>query len=102
MSGRAARINNALEETRFELLLRMRDETGTIVAPDQFIAAAERYGITPSIDRWVFDSAFRWLVSEADERKHLTMCSINLRPLVANPTVSPRIATIVCARNGES
>ena len=42
MSGRAARINNALEESRFELLLRMRDETGKIVAPDQFIAAAER------------------------------------------------------------
>ncbi len=93
----AARINNALEESRFELfrmtiqplqaeetgehfelLLRMRDEAGKIVAPDQFIAAAERYGITPSIDRWVIDSAFRWLVSEADERRRLTMCSINL------------------------
>ena len=36
----------------------------------QFIAAAERYGITLSIDRW--------LVSEADERRRLSMCSINL------------------------
>ncbi len=93
----AARINNALEESRFELfrmtilplqqvetgehyelLLRMRDENGKIISPDQFIAAAERYGITPQIDRWVIDSAFRWLVSEADERKRLAMCSINL------------------------
>ena len=93
----AARINNALEESRFELyrmtimplqqaetgehyelLLRMRDENGKIVAPDQFIAAAERYGITPQIDRWVIDNAFRWLVSEADERERLAMCSINL------------------------
>ena len=93
----AARINNALEESRFELyrmairplqvederehfelLLRMRDETGKIVAPDQFIVAAERYGITPGIDRWVIDSAFRWLVSEADQRERLGMCSINL------------------------
>jgi len=93
----AARINNALEESRFELyrmtimplqgtesgehyelLLRMRDENGKIVAPDQFIAAAERYGITPQVDRWVIDSAFRWLVSEADERGRLAMCSINL------------------------
>ena len=68
----AARINNALEESRFELfrqtiqplqrqdtgahyelLLRMRDENGKIVSPDNFIAAAERYGITPNIDRWV-------------------------------------------------
>jgi diguanylate cyclase (GGDEF)-like protein/PAS domain S-box-containing protein len=93
----ANRINSALEEGRFELfrqsilplqvpevgvhyeiLLRMRDETGKIVAPDNFIAAAERYGITPQIDRWVIENAFRWLVSEADEREKLAMCSINL------------------------
>ncbi len=93
----AARINAALEEGRFELfrmpikalqraetgahyelLLRMRDENGRIVAPDAFIAAAERYSITPSIDRWVVENAFRWLVSEADERERLAMCSINL------------------------
>ncbi len=93
----AARINTALEEDRFELfrqtilplhgddtgahyelLLRMRDETGKIVPPDNFMAAAERYGITPNIDRWVIENAFRWLVSEADEREKLSMCSINL------------------------
>ncbi|GAC1677372.1 MAG: hypothetical protein NVS9B2_28320 [Steroidobacteraceae bacterium] len=93
----AARINTALEEGRFELfrqtilplqktetgahyelLLRMRDEAGKIVGPDNFMTAAERYGITPSIDRWVIENAFRWLVSEADEREKLTMCSINL------------------------
>jgi EAL domain-containing protein (putative c-di-GMP-specific phosphodiesterase class I) len=62
----------------YELLLRMRDETGKIIAPDQFIAAAERYGITPQIDRWVIENAFRWLVSEADEREKLALCSINL------------------------
>ena len=93
----AARINNALEDDRFELfrqtilplqteetgahyeiLLRMRDENGGIIAPGLFIEAAERYGITPNIDRWVIRSAFRWLVSEADERERLAMCSINL------------------------
>ena len=93
----AARINNALEENRFELfrqtiqplqadeegahyeiLLRMRDEQGGIIAPGLFIEAAERYGITPNIDRWVIRSAFRWLVSEADERERLSLCSINL------------------------
>ena len=93
----AARINNALEESRFELfrmtiaplqkhepgahyelLLRMRDESGKIVSPDNFINAAERYGITPAIDRWVIENALRWLVSEADERERLALCSINL------------------------
>jgi diguanylate cyclase (GGDEF)-like protein/PAS domain S-box-containing protein len=93
----AARINSALEEGRFELyrmqiqplqrpepgqhyelLLRMRDESGRMVSPDNFIAAAERYGLTPAIDRWVIENALRWLVSEADEREKLAMCSINL------------------------
>jgi EAL domain-containing protein (putative c-di-GMP-specific phosphodiesterase class I) len=94
----AARITNALEENRFELfrqtikplqpgldsgahyelLLRMRDEQGALVSPELFINAAERYGITPRIDRWVISHALRWLVSEADERERLSMCSINL------------------------
>ena len=93
----AARINNALEENRFELfrqtimplqteeegahyeiLLRMRDENGGIISPGLFIGAAERYNLTPAIDRWAIRQAFRWLVSEADERERLMLCSINL------------------------
>jgi diguanylate cyclase (GGDEF)-like protein/PAS domain S-box-containing protein len=96
----AARINTALEEGRFELfrqsilplrqnetgahyelLLRMRDESGKIVTPDNFMTAAEHYGITPNIDRWVVENAFRWLVSDADEREKLALCSINLSGL---------------------
>ncbi len=92
----AARINAALEEGRFELhrqailplqgeeagthfeiLVRMRDEQGTLVPPDHFIAAAERYNLMPAIDRWVVDSTFRWLVSAADERSSLALCAIN-------------------------
>jgi diguanylate cyclase (GGDEF)-like protein/PAS domain S-box-containing protein len=93
----AARISAALDDGRFELyrmpimalkhkedgehyeiLVRMRDEQGKIVSPDHFIAAAERYNITPAIDRWVIENTFRWLVSEADERERLIMCAINL------------------------
>jgi len=94
----AARISNALDENRFELfrqtiqplqatgehgahyelLIRMRDEAGSLIAPGLFIAAAERYGLMTAIDRWVIQSAFRWLVSEADERERLALCSINL------------------------
>ncbi|MCC5793882.1 MAG: EAL domain-containing protein [Chromatiales bacterium] len=93
----AARINNALEENRFELyrqtimplqqdeggthfevLLRMRDEGGALVSPGLFISAAERYGLISNIDRWVVDNTIRWLVSDTDERERLVMCSINL------------------------
>ncbi|MEJ2296941.1 MAG: EAL domain-containing protein [Woeseiaceae bacterium] len=93
----AARITNALEENRFELfrqtiqplqtedkgahyeiLLRMRDESGGIISPGLFIEAAERFDKTPDIDRWVIRNAFRWLVSDSDERERLSLCSINL------------------------
>ena len=93
----ASRIHSALEEGRFELyrmpilalqkpetgshfemLLRLRDEEGRIVSPGSFIAAAERYGITPNIDRWVVESTLRWLVSDHDERENLDVCAINL------------------------
>src|SRR5258707_905830 len=82
----AARINNAMEEgrcellrpailppqttesgARSELLLRMRDEAGKTGAPDQFMTAAERYGSAPSIDRWGSENALRWPVCQADE-----------------------------------
>jgi diguanylate cyclase (GGDEF)-like protein/PAS domain S-box-containing protein len=94
----AARISNALDENRFELfrqtiqplqanlehgahyelLIRMRDESGQLIAPGLFIAAAERYGLMTAIDRWVIGQAFAWLVSEADERERLSLCAINL------------------------
>jgi diguanylate cyclase (GGDEF)-like protein/PAS domain S-box-containing protein len=94
----AARISNALDENRFELfrqtiqplqgnaepgahyelLIRMRDESGQLIAPGLFIAAAERYGLMTAIDRWVIAQAFTWLVSEADERERLSLCAINL------------------------
>ena len=77
-----ARITHAFEEKRFrlyyqnivalqpdqsgkqhcEILLRLEDESGRLVAPMAFIPAAERYGIMPLIDRWVIRSMFKWLV----------------------------------------
>jgi diguanylate cyclase (GGDEF)-like protein/PAS domain S-box-containing protein len=45
------------QREHFELMLRLRDESGTIVAPAEFIPAAERYNIMPSIDRWVVRQA---------------------------------------------
>jgi EAL domain-containing protein (putative c-di-GMP-specific phosphodiesterase class I) len=75
-----SRIKEALEESRFilfsqaitalkqdeqtphyELLLRMRSEDGSIVQPGAFIPAAERYNLMNALDRWVIDSAFRYL-----------------------------------------
>jgi diguanylate cyclase (GGDEF)-like protein/PAS domain S-box-containing protein len=42
----------------YEILLRMLDENGQIVAPNEFIPAAERYGLITEIDRWVIQTFF--------------------------------------------
>jgi diguanylate cyclase (GGDEF)-like protein len=50
---------------RFELLLRMIDASGEIVAPDKFLVAAERYQLATDIDRWVVQYALEILSSAA-------------------------------------
>ena len=94
------RIRNALEEQRFclyaqeihplkaseqdgihiELLVRLRDETGEIVAPSNFIPPAERYGLMPLIDRWVVQKAFALLAARRSTlgSVRISSCAINL------------------------
>ncbi|HEU5137035.1 MAG TPA: EAL domain-containing protein [Steroidobacteraceae bacterium] len=41
-----------------EVLLRMLDEAGAEIAPLEFVAAAERYRLMASVDRWVVQTTF--------------------------------------------
>lgn len=43
--------------SRYEVLLRMLDDSGRIVLPTTFIPAAERYNVMPAVDRWVIRAA---------------------------------------------
>jgi diguanylate cyclase (GGDEF)-like protein/PAS domain S-box-containing protein len=55
-------IRDGVDATRqFELLLRMRDENGELVQPNEFIPAAERFNLMPTVDRWVVRQACRTL-----------------------------------------
>lgn len=85
MMGWVTRIQEALDEDRLcldaqpilpadpdrhepahvELLLRMVHRDGRLVAPMAFIPTAERYGLMPSIDRWVVRTAFARIAAEA-------------------------------------
>lgn len=69
----------------YEILVRMVDEAGQIIAPGYFIPAAERYGLIQSVDRWVIEHTFK-LLSEANEKmgKTCVRCSIN----VSGPSLS--------------
>jgi len=79
-----ARLTSALDEHRFvpyhqeicplgdagqekiEILLRLRDRDGTLVQPGEFITAAERYKLMPSIDRWVINTAFEYVKEQRE------------------------------------
>lgn len=63
------------EIRHYEILLRMQDEDGNIIMPSGFIPPAERFGLMPSIDRWVIHHAIL-LVKYAS--KFTPQLSINL------------------------
>jgi len=71
--------DNAQSRGHYELLLRMRDENGDIVTPDQFIPSAERYNLMSTLDRWVIHEALSQLADKSPKSKeaHFTL-AINL------------------------
>ena len=103
-----ARLNEALENNRFtlyfqpivpcasrrengkhiEILLRMVNEDGSIVAPGSFLPAAEKYNLIASIDRWVIEHAMGWLARESAVSQTPLLVSINLSgQSIGDPTV---------------
>lgn len=49
------------EQMHLEILIRMIDEQGHILRPVEFIPAAERYQLMPSVDRWVISNALSFI-----------------------------------------
>lgn len=54
-------VDRAPEQAQYEILLRMLDDHGNPITPNQFIPAAERYQLMPALDRWVLEETFRTL-----------------------------------------
>ena len=46
-----------------EILLRMEDRDGSLIRPDEFLRAAERYNLMGRIDRWVIRHVFAFMSS---------------------------------------
>jgi diguanylate cyclase (GGDEF)-like protein/PAS domain S-box-containing protein len=64
--------------THYELLIRMKDENGDIIPPDEFLPAAERYNLITKIDCWVIEHAIDLLANDPVFLKNISFCSINL------------------------
>jgi diguanylate cyclase (GGDEF)-like protein/PAS domain S-box-containing protein len=69
---------NGRARGHYELLLRMRDEKGQLVSPDQFIPAAERYNLMSTLDRWVIREALAKLADHDSEGEAAYTVAINL------------------------
>ncbi|MEZ5473901.1 MAG: PAS domain S-box protein [Steroidobacteraceae bacterium] len=61
-----------------ELTVRLCDESGTIVMPNEFIPAAERYNIMSMVDGWVVARAIELLQGRLDRNQSLPMLAVNL------------------------
>jgi len=63
---------------QFEVFVRLIDEKGTLVSPNAFLPAAERYNLSTELDRRVLDEGLRYFTSEHDRLDRLSMAFINL------------------------
>lgn len=92
----ASRIEQAIEDNQFvlfcqrilplrengglhgEVLVRLKDSSGNLVAPGAFLPAAERFHMASRIDKWVVKQVFSWLKDNQNEISHIDSISINL------------------------
>ena len=58
---RIAPLQAGRAEAKLELLLRMVDSDGSLIAPAAFIPIAERFHLMGRVDRWVLSHAIAWL-----------------------------------------
>ncbi len=71
-------LNPSNNDTRYEILLRLRDKKGNIILPNEFIPAAERYQLMPAIDRWVIDHILTDFHVLQGQDGAMAFCAINL------------------------
>lgn len=98
-----SRINKALEEDLFclyaqaiiplhasegehcEILVRKKNKVNNkLILPGAFLPAAERFQLSPKIDRWVIGNVFDYFTTHPERLDSLSLCSINLSGLSLN------------------
>jgi diguanylate cyclase (GGDEF)-like protein/PAS domain S-box-containing protein len=66
------------EPPHYEVLVRMRDETGRAVPPGAFLPTVERYNLSVRYDRWVIAAALRWMQEHPAALGRLSRFFVNL------------------------
>ncbi|HUW29037.1 MAG TPA: EAL domain-containing protein [Sulfuriferula sp.] len=72
-------VPHAGERAHYEILVRMLEPDGQVIAPEAFLPTAERYNLMPAIDRWVVRRVISWLaVQPPESEQRAAIYSINL------------------------
>ncbi len=73
-------LDDVTTKPKLELLIRLEAEDGSISGPGYFIPSAERYGLMPTLDRWVVRNAVKAWTRLTKENHPLTerIFTINL------------------------
>jgi len=70
--------NNSSAAHHSEILLKIMDEQGNTVSPQDFVLAAEQYNRMPAIDRWVIEHTFSWISKNKHRMNDIGGFAINL------------------------
>jgi diguanylate cyclase (GGDEF)-like protein len=62
----------------YEVLLTIRGPDNVLIAPSDFIPAAERFGRMPAVDRWVIREVLDWCADNDDALRDIDGLTINL------------------------
>ncbi|MFM1892238.1 MAG: hypothetical protein RLZ44_1315 [Pseudomonadota bacterium] len=62
----------------YEVLVRLRERDGRLLAPGEFLPAAERFDLIEQIDRWVLTALLEFLANDRQHLARLFRCSVNL------------------------
>jgi diguanylate cyclase (GGDEF)-like protein/PAS domain S-box-containing protein len=82
----------------YELLLRMRDESGRVVPPGAFLPAVERYNLSVRYDHWVIATALNWVQAHDAVFSRISRVFINLsRDTIADPETLEHIRQSLAA-----
>jgi len=65
-------------DCHYELLIRMVNEEGNLIPPNDFLPAAERYYLMQKIDRWVIETSLNLLEKSPQFLQDIGFISINL------------------------
>ena len=73
-----ANRDTRVDKNGFEILIRMKDDSGRLVPPNAFLPAVERYNRAPKLDRWILNHVLRLLSQNPNVLMQIDKCSINL------------------------